>query len=61
MNERLTLSVPEAAAMLGVSQSWLWPKVLGGELASAKFGRSRRIPVSAVAEFLASRTSGGGA
>ncbi len=54
MNEsaKLLLTVSEASERLGVGRSFLWPYVSRGELPSVKLGRSRRIPVKALEEFV---------
>ena len=51
-NERILLTVDEAAQRLGVARSHLYKYVLSGELPSVKLGRSRRIPASALQEFV---------
>ena len=55
MNEesRLLVTVAEAAVRLGVGRSYLYSRVMAGDIASVKLGRSRRIPVAALDEFVA--------
>ena len=47
-------TVPEAAALLSVGRSVLYELMNEGKIRSVKVGRSRRIPRSALQEFLAS-------
>jgi len=51
-NERLLLTVPEAAMRLGLGRSLIYQLVMSGELASVKVGRARRVPVSALENFV---------
>ncbi len=47
------LTVAEAAAICKVSRSFFYQHLLAkGEIRSIKLGRSRRIPVAAVDEFI---------
>lgn len=46
------LTVPEVAAVLRVSKMTVYRKVHSGELPSVHFGRSFRIPASAMDEYL---------
>lgn len=46
MDNKILVTVPEAAEMTGFSQAFLWPRVTGGEIPSVKAGRSRRILVT---------------
>lgn len=46
------LTVAEVAAQLRVSKMTVYRLVHGGELAAARFGRSFRVPESAVREYL---------
>lgn len=50
--ERLLLTVPEAAMRLGLGRSLIYQLVMSGELASVKVGRARRVPVSALEQFV---------
>ncbi len=52
MNKKL-LTVAESATYLGISRSLLYSYVLRGEIPSIKIGRARRIPVTALDEFIA--------
>lgn len=46
MNERLLVSVPEAAEMLGCSRAKLYIALAQGDLKSTRIGRLRRIEVA---------------
>ena len=58
---RLLLTVPEAAAALAISRSKLYELLAGGEVASIRIDGSRRIPLTALEEYvsrlLAERTA----
>jgi excisionase family DNA binding protein len=49
----LLVTVSQAAAMLGIGRTKLYELILANEIATVSIGRSRRIPVTAVAEFVA--------
>jgi excisionase family DNA binding protein len=49
---KLLLTVDEAAHRLGIGRSHAYVYVLRGELPSVKIGRSRRVPVQALQEFI---------
>lgn len=51
----MLVTVAEAAVRLGVGRSYLYSRVMAGDIASVKLGRSRRIPVAALDEFVAQR------
>jgi excisionase family DNA binding protein len=51
----LLLRVPQAAARLGVGKSTVEALIASGQLRSLKIGKSRRIPVAALEEFIAAR------
>lgn len=51
INKKL-LNVNEAASALGLGRSLVYTLVATGELTSIKIGRARRIPVSAIDEFI---------
>jgi excisionase family DNA binding protein len=53
VQEKLLLTVPEAAARLGVARTFLYARVMRGELASIKLGRARRITIMALEQFVA--------
>jgi len=50
---RLTVRVPEAAKMLGISRSVAYEAVSRGEIPSVKIGRRVLIPVAALERLLA--------
>jgi len=50
---RLLLTIPEAAASLGISRSLVYELVQMGTIATIKIGRSRRVPVAALEDFIA--------
>ena len=50
---RLTLSVPEAAELLGISRALGYELVARGELPSLRLGRRVVVPVARLAELVA--------
>lgn len=50
---RKLLSVAECAIAMGISRAHLYSLVMRGEIPSIKIGRARRIPVSALEEWIA--------
>ena len=48
----LLLTPEEAARRLSLARSTLYQLLLVGEVASIKIGRSRRIPVEALSDFI---------
>ena len=54
VNKKL-LNINEAAATLGLGRSFVYTLVATGELMSIKIGRARRIPISAIDEFITRR------
>ena len=50
--ERLVVTVPEAARMLGLSRARLYPLISTGEIPSLKIGRCRRVPVREIESFI---------
>ncbi len=52
---RLLLTIPEAVDVLNVSRSILYELLLAGEITSVKIGRSRRVPMCSLEEFVARR------
>jgi len=54
---KVLLSVSEAASALSLSRSVLYELLMRGEVLSIKIGRSRRVPVKAVHDFVARQLS----
>ena len=52
MNERILLSPEVAAEALSLSRATIFDLIRKGKIRSIKIGRSRRIPVSALEEFV---------
>jgi excisionase family DNA binding protein len=52
---KLLLTIPEAVKALGVSRSVLYQLLDTGEVISIKIGRSRRVPVITLEDFVARR------
>jgi excisionase family DNA binding protein len=52
MADEILLRVSEAARRLGIGRSLLYRLMLGGQVVSVKIGRSRRVPVWALEEFV---------
>ncbi len=50
--DALLLTPEEAARRLSLARSTLYELVLTGEIESIKIGRSRRIPVGALTDFI---------
>lgn len=50
---RVLLRPEEAAAALSISRSVVFQLMRSGELRSVKIGKSRRVPVDAVTEYVA--------
>ncbi len=51
-NERLTVTVPEAAAILGISRSFAYELIGRGELPVVRFGRRVVVPRRALETLL---------
>jgi len=51
--ERLTVRIPTAMAMLGLSRSKFYDLMDGGEIATIKVGRARLIIVQSLREYVA--------
>lgn len=56
VTSRLAFTYREAAQQLGICERLVWQAVKEGELEAARFGRSVRIPATALAAFLVRRT-----
>ncbi len=52
MNERLLLTIDQAAGQLNIGRSLLYLLVQRGIITSVKIGRARRIPVSALDDYV---------
>lgn len=52
MNEPLCLTVPGAAARLGISSSHAWRLIYANKLPSVRLGRRRMVPVAALEGLL---------
>lgn len=46
------LTIDQARQRLAIGKSKLWQLIQNGEIRSCKIGRSRRIPVEAIDEFI---------
>ncbi len=57
MADEILLSVREAARRLGIGRSLLYRLILEGHVQSVKIGRSRRVPVWALEEFVKTKLS----
>ena len=51
-DDKLLLTVEEAAYRLGIGRSHAYVFVMKGELPSVKLGRSRRVPAAVLPEFV---------
>ena len=51
MQEKLLLTIPEAADRLGVGRSYLYDLLRRGEIVGVHLGRSRRVPAKALEDF----------
>ena len=51
-DDKLLLTIPEVAYRIGLGRSFVYELVMKGEIKSVKIGRARRVPVSAVEEFI---------
>ncbi len=57
--EKLLLTVPEVSAVLGVGRARVYDLLRMRELRSVTIGRSRRIPVECLREYVARITAEG--
>jgi len=57
MADEILLDVSEAARRLGIGRSLLYRLILEGHVLSVKIGRSRRVPVWALEEFVKTKVS----
>lgn len=52
MNDKILLTVPEAAERLGLGRTFVYELVMHGKLESLKLGKARRIPTVALEDFV---------
>ncbi len=57
-NERLLLTVEEAAKRLGIGRTLAWQLVRDGQLPSVRLGRLVRVPVRGLEDWLKRRIRG---
>jgi len=57
MTDEILLSVSEAARRLGIGRSLLYRLMLEGQVLSVKIGRSRRVPVWALEQFVKTKVA----
>jgi excisionase family DNA binding protein len=57
MTDEILLSVSEAARRLGIGRSLLYRLMLEGQVMSVKIGRSRRVPVWALEQFVKTKVA----
>ncbi len=57
-NERLLLTVEEAAQRLGIGRTLAWQLVRDGQLPSVRLGRLVRVPVRGLEDWLKRRIRG---
>jgi excisionase family DNA binding protein len=57
MADEILLSVSEAARRLGIGRSLLYSLMLEGQVLSVKIGRSRRVPLCALEEFVKTKVA----
>jgi excisionase family DNA binding protein len=50
---KVLLTVEEAARAMSVGRTFMWELVMRRQVKSIKVGRSRRVPVTALQEFVA--------
>lgn len=50
---KVLLTVEEAAGAMSLGRTYVWGLVMRNEIRSVKVGRKRRIPLSALHEFVA--------
>lgn len=57
VDDRRVLTVPEAAYRLGISRSKLYQFIAASEIRTIHIGRLCKVPVEAIDDFLASRST----
>ncbi len=58
LDDRLLLTVPQAARQLGISRSLMYALMDDGIIASIHVGRLRRIPASVLIDYVSQRLDG---
>ena len=56
--EKKLLSVDEAVVVTGIKRSRLYEMLTSGEIVSFTVGRSRKIPATAIDDFIAKKLAG---
>lgn len=59
-SDKLLLRVSEAQQLLSLSRSTVYAMVASGELPSVRIGRSVRVPVDALKQWVERQTNNGG-
>jgi excisionase family DNA binding protein len=57
---KMLLTIDEAAAALNIGRSYVYELVMRRQIKSLKLGRKRRIPITALDEFVMRQLSGEG-
>lgn len=52
MEDRIAISVEEAARMVGLSRAAFYPIVMAGDVPSVKVGARRLVPMNALREWM---------
>ncbi|EID80215.1 hypothetical protein W59_08374 [Rhodococcus opacus RKJ300 = JCM 13270] len=62
LDNRLAISVPESAPLLGISRSTAWRRANSGDIPTVHFGGTRMVPVKALLRLIEADESeiGGG-
>ncbi len=59
--EKLLITPPEAAALIGIGRTRIYDLIARGVIPSIRIGRSVRVPVDALKEWVATRKPEGAA
>ena len=51
--DKVLLTVGEAAVSMGIGRSLLYEMIMRGQIRSVSIGRARRVPVTAIQDFVA--------
>ena len=54
-DSKLLLTIPEVTHRLGMGRNFVYRLIMSGEIASIKLGRARRVPASALEDFIAEK------